>query len=81
MNVEALPSPPQPIVLHLGPILRKLNDHEFFEFCQLNSEWRIERTGAGDLVIMAPTGGETGSRNFTLIGLFGRWVEEDGSGI
>lgn len=81
MNVESLSSPPPPIVLHFGPVLQKLNEHEFFEFCQLNSEWRIERTSEGDLVIMAPTGGWTGSRNFTLIGLFSRWVEEDGTGI
>ena len=81
MNVVSLSSPPQPIVRRLGPILHKMNDHDFFEFCQLNSEWRIERTSAGDLVIMPPTGGLTGSRNFTLIGLFGRWAEEDGTGI
>jgi Uma2 family endonuclease len=81
VNVESLSSPPQPIILHFGPVLQKLNGHDFFEFCQLNPEWRIERTSEGDLVIMAPTGGWTGSRNFTLIGLFSRWVEEDGTGI
>jgi Uma2 family endonuclease len=81
VHVESLSSPLQPVVLHFGSILQKLNEHEFFEFCQLNPEWRIERTSEGDLVIMAPTGGWTGSRNFTLIGLFSRWVEEDGTGI
>ena len=76
-----MPVASPPIVLHLGPMRGKLDDHEFFEFCQLNPEWRIERTSAGDLVIMAPTGGLTGSQNFTLTGLFSRWVEEDGTGI
>ena len=80
MKVEAQPNLPS-VVLHCGPLLHKLNDHEFFEFCQLNSGWRIERTSAGDLIIMAPTGGERGRRNFTLTQLFGRWAEEDGSGI
>ncbi len=65
MPVASLPSL-SPIVLHLGPVRGKLDDHDFFEFCQLNPEWRIERTSAGDLVIMAPTGGLTGSQNFTL---------------
>ncbi len=74
-------SGPSPIVLHLGPMRGKLDDHDFFEFCRLNPEWRIERTSAGDLVIIAPTGGLTGSQNFTLTGLFSRWVEEDGTGI
>ncbi len=39
MKVEAQPSLPS-VVLHCGPLLHKLNDHEFFEFCQLNSGWR-----------------------------------------
>jgi Uma2 family endonuclease len=30
---------------------------------------------------MPPTGGETGRRNFTLIGHFSVWVEKDGTGI
>lgn len=71
----------QPLILHLGPVLQKISDREFFEFCQLNPNWRIERTSAGDLVIIPPTGGWTGRRNFTLIGLFSRWVETDGTGI
>jgi Uma2 family endonuclease len=71
----------QPIVLHLGPALQRMNDHEFFAFCQLNQDWRFERTSDGDLIIMPPTGGVTGRRNFTLIGLFNTWVEKDGTGI
>ncbi len=70
-----------PLILHLGPVLRRMSHHEFFEFCQLNADWRIERTSAGDLIIMPPIGGWTGHRNFTLIGLFSRWVESDGTGI
>lgn len=71
----------QALILHLGPLLQKMSDHEFFEFCQLNSDWRIELTSKGDLIIMPPTGGGTGRRNFTLTVLFGRWVEADGTGI
>ncbi|MBI1987511.1 MAG: Uma2 family endonuclease [Nitrospinae bacterium] len=58
-----------------------MSDHEFFEFCQLNRDLRIERTREGDLIIMPPTGGKTGRRNFTLTGLFTAWVEADGRGI
>ncbi|MEW6209540.1 MAG: Uma2 family endonuclease [Acidobacteriota bacterium] len=71
----------QPIILHLGPILEKVSDREFFEFCRLNPDLRIERTSDGDLIIMPPTGGETGKRNFTLSVTFGAWVETDGTGI
>ena len=71
----------QPIVLRLGPTLQKMSDDDFFEFCQLNRDLRIELTSEGDLIIMPPTGGETGKRNFSLTTLFGNWVEADGTGI
>jgi Uma2 family endonuclease len=71
----------KPLVLHLGPALERMSEHEFFVFCQLNQDFRFERTSEGDLIIMPPTGGETGRRNFTLIGLFNTWVEKDNTGI
>ena len=67
-------------VIHFGPSLRKLNDREFFEFCQLNRDLRIERTSEGDVMVMPPTGSKTGSRNFSLAVQFGAWVEKDGTG-
>lgn len=81
MSPAAIVTESQPLILHLGFLLQKMSDHEFFAFCQLHPEWRMERTSEGDLVIMPPTGGWTGTRNFTLIGLFSRWVEADGTGL
>lgn len=71
----------QPLVLNFGPFVKTMNDEEFTAFCQLNRDLRIERTSEGDLIIMPPTGGETGRRNFNLTVLFGEWVERDGTGI
>jgi Uma2 family endonuclease len=71
----------EPLVLHFGRGLQRLSDSEFFEFCQLNADWRLERTAEGDLIVMPPTGGETGRRNFTLTGAINDWVEQDGTGI
>ncbi len=71
----------RPAVFHFGHILQRLNDHEFYELCQLNRDWRVERTHEGDLIIMPPTGGKTGRLNFMLIGLFNAWVERDGTGF
>lgn len=70
-----------PLVMRSSPTLRQMSDQEFFEFCQSNRDWRIEQSSTGDIIIMPPTGGETGRRNFTLIGLFSVWVERDGTGI
>ncbi len=59
----------------------RMSESEFFDVCQRNPDWHLERTHSGDLLIMPPTGGETGRLNFALIGAFSRWVEEDGTGI
>jgi Uma2 family endonuclease len=69
-----------PLVLRLTPVI-VMSDQQFFEICQLNRDLRIERTSQGDLVIMPPTGGETGRMNFKLTGLFGHWVHSEGSGV
>jgi Uma2 family endonuclease len=73
-------SVPEPVVVHFEPSKLRMNDEEFFEFCQLNPELRIERTSGGDIIVTAPTGGKTGRRNARLIAAFGGWAEKDGSG-
>jgi Uma2 family endonuclease len=69
-----------PVVLHTRPAL-DMDEEQFFEFCQLNRNWRIERTAEGDLEIMPPTGGETGSRNLRIALQLGAWTERDGTGV
>lgn len=69
------------LVLHGGPVFQRLSPHEFYLFCRANPDWRFECTHTGDLIIMAPTGGETGHRNFGLIVQFGRWVEDNTTGL
>jgi len=69
-----------PLVLHLQPIIN-LTDEQFFEFCQINRDLQIERTATGELLIMPPTGSETGGRNFRLNGQLYNWTEQDGTGV
>lgn len=45
------------------PKSMRLSDDEFYDFCQENSELRLEKTAQGDIIIMPPTGGVTGSKN------------------
>ena len=71
----------EPLVLHFQPFMEKLSDEEFYEFCRVNDEWRIERTAEGDIIIMPPTGGKTGYRNFRLITQFGNWAETTKQGV
>lgn len=71
----------EPLMLQLGRLAHGMDDDEFFAFCQLNRELRIERTHTGEVIVMPPTGGESGRRNFKLTTLFGNWVEKDGTGL
>jgi Uma2 family endonuclease len=80
MSTTLVPTETQPLTLDLSSILKKISDEDFFEFCQLNRDWRIERTSEGELIIMPPTGGETGGRNFNLSVAFGVWAKADGTG-
>ena len=80
MTTTLIPTEQNAFILHFAPIMKKLTDEDFFELCQLNPELRIECTAEGDLIIMPPTGGETGKRNFALIVAFGNWAIADGTG-
>lgn len=66
------------LVLHLG---LRMDADEFYDFCMRHEDLNLELTGEGDLVIVPPTGGETGRRNFELAVMFGSWVRRDGTGV
>ncbi len=68
------------LVLQFQPVIQ-LTEEQFFQFCQLNRELRIEQTAQGEVEIMVPTGGETGWRNSKLIIALGTWTEQDGTGV
>jgi len=61
--------------------LAHLGRAEFFEFCQLNRDLRIERSAAGELIFQLPTGGDTGRRNAELGMQLAIWSDRDGTGI
>lgn len=69
-----------PLVLHLHPVI-EMTDEQFFEFCQLNRELDIERAATGEIILMPPTGSETGNRNLRLIQQLANWTDKDGTGI
>ncbi len=69
-----------PMVVRLHPAIT-IDDDQFYEFCQQNRDFRIERHASGELVIMSPTGSETGERNFDLSGQLWAWVKQDQTGV
>jgi len=70
-----------PMLLHFPTEATVLRDEYFFEFCQANRDFRIERTANYDLLIMSPTGSETDERNFDIIGQLWAWTQRDGTGV
>ncbi len=70
-----------PLVINIAPLLNGMSDEDFFEFCQLNRDLRIERTREGEIIVMPPTSSETGKRNFNLTVSFGVWAKKDGTGV
>lgn len=50
-----------------------LTDEQFYHLATANEEWRMELTAKGELVIMPPTGGESGIRNSDLNLQVGLW--------
>ena len=58
-----------------------MSREQFFQFCQLNRDVRIERNAEGGIAVMTPAGGETGARGALLSAALYRWAEEDGTGV
>ena len=69
-----------PIVLRMPPELQ-MTDDEFFDFCQLNRNLRIERSQRGEILLLTLVGGISSNRNAILTGELGNWTNRDGTGI
>jgi len=50
-----------------------LTDEAFYQLCQANPDVKFERSAQGELVIMSPTGGESGRRNADITIDLGLW--------
>ena len=59
----------------------KLTEEQFVRLCQENPDLQLELTARGELVIMPPTGLETGQRNGKLTHFLVAWALADGTGI
>ncbi len=62
-------------------VLPQLSNDQLFELCQINPDLRIERAAQGEIIIMPPTGGETGNRSAAVTAQLTFWSWEDNSGV
>ena len=63
------------ITLNLNSII-KLTSEQFYQLCEENPDLKLERNANGELIVMPPTGGETGKRNVKLTTQLDQWNEE-----
>ena len=60
------------ITLNLNSII-KLTSQQFYQLCEENPELKLERNANGELIVMPPTGGETGKSNSTANAQIWTW--------
>ena len=63
------------MTLHVPPAVG-FSDEQFYQLCVVNEEWRLELTAEGELIIMSPTGGESGISNSGLTAKLYNWNEQ-----
>ncbi|MGB8698284.1 MAG: Uma2 family endonuclease [Thermosynechococcaceae cyanobacterium] len=69
------------IVLNLEPLTQKLSHEQFYELSMANKDVAMERSPKGELIIVSPVGGESGSREARLIAKLFVWNEQTGLGL
>lgn len=64
-----------------NPETASITDEQFYQICAANRDLRLERTAKGDLIIMPPTGGETGRRNSDINFELNLWNRQTQLGV
>jgi Uma2 family endonuclease len=63
----------QPLLLDVSHAKLTVTPESFDQLCLDNPDLRLELTKDGELIVMPPTGGESGKRNFNLATEVGIW--------
>ncbi|MDB9504584.1 Uma2 family endonuclease [Spirulina major CS-329] len=50
-----------------------LTNDQFYQLCQINTDWQLEHTAQGELIIMPPVGAISGNRESEFNGLIWLW--------
>ncbi|MDJ0662000.1 MAG: Uma2 family endonuclease [Crocosphaera sp.] len=69
------------LTLSLKPFIDRISETDLEKLCQENPEARLETNPQGQLIIMSPTGSESGKRNTSLIFQVELWNRQQNSGI
>jgi Uma2 family endonuclease len=66
----------KPILLNVRSKYLHVTPEQFDRLCQDNPDLRLELTNKGELIVMAPTFGESGEKNGNLFGQVWTWNEQ-----
>ncbi|WP_413168442.1 Uma2 family endonuclease [Capilliphycus salinus ALCB114379] len=55
----------------------EMTDEQFYQLCRKNPDIKFERNATGELIVMSPTGGETGNKNIEIAGDFVFWNRQN----
>lgn len=69
-----------PLLLDVSHTRLTVTSEQFDRLCIDNPDLRLELTANGELIIMPPTGGESGERNFDLAGQVWYWNRQKNLG-
>jgi len=62
-------------------VTQRVTPEQFEELCRKYSKLRLELTSTGELIVMPPTGAETGRSNAHLTYQLMAWTEKDATGV
>ncbi|MEO0853636.1 MAG: Uma2 family endonuclease, partial [Cyanobacteria bacterium J06648_11] len=68
------------VTLNVSP-LATLSHERFYELCMANADVSMERSPRGELIVMAPVGGESGNREADLIADLVLWNRQTRLGL
>lgn len=60
------------VVLNLEPIVH-LTDEQFYQICMANRDLKLELSATGELIIVSPVGGESGTQEADFITDLNNW--------
>ncbi len=82
MSTAMIPAPLADLhlLLNVQNVVLKTTPEQFAQLCLDNPDLRLELTQDGELIVMAPTGGETGKRNLNLAIEVGIWNRQSNLG-
>ena len=63
------------LTLNLSPIIQLTSD-QFYQLCAANPSLKLERNANGELIVMPPTGGETGKSNSNINAQLWWWNQQ-----